>query len=143
MDSMFPVFEVTFNNTKGLGAIKLPEQLGFMASIGNANVGNVDLFSRGIARRDFPDLFAGILKEGKAKGLILKDIYVRRKRITFILKPEDGGCDVRLDISLEGSSGRIQIDKDNCKFIVEWTDSEVKVLQRIINGQPQDLMILD
>ena len=50
---------------------------------------------------------------------------------------------MRLDISLEGSSGKIQIDKDNCKFIVEWTDSEVKVLQRIINGQPQDLMILD
>ena len=144
MDCTFSVFEVTFDNSERLSAAKLSERLSCMASTGRANVGNEDLFSRGIARSDFPTIFEEVLKDGKSMGLELKDVDIRRRRFTFILKPEEGGCDIRLDVLLEGTSGKIQIDKSDYKFaVVEWTNGEVHTFQRITCGEIAPVMIFD
>lgn len=143
MNCTFPSFNLVFDNDERLNAMTLPNKLSYLASTDGANVGNVDLFSLGVARRDFPELFSGILENGEGMGLTLKDVEVRRQRIAFILRRNDGK-DINLYFMIKGTSGNFQINKNDYKFaIAEWTNGAVHNLQRITCGEIAPMMIFD
>lgn len=143
MDCKFSRFNLVFDNDERLNAMTLPNKLSYLASTDGANVGNVDLFSLGVARRDFPELISGILENGEGMGLTLKDVEVRKQRIAFILRRNDGR-DINLYFMIKGTSGDFQIDKNDYKFaVVKWENGAVHTLQRVTCGEIVDMKILD
>ncbi len=144
MNCEFLNCKVTFIENDGLEGATLWQQLGYMANEDRMNVGN-DIFYYGINRCDFPELFEAVLNDREYRGFALSNVVVSEKWIGFVLKQKDDGKEVRVDIALKGTSGKIQINKGECKFaIIEWTNGMLgDVFNTMAFGQIKTIQIED
>ena len=144
MNCEFPNTKITFLDDDGMDELPLHRKLGHMANKDGANVGSA-IFSYGINRCDFPDVFETILNNEGYNGLSLDNIVVYRRRLTFLLKPEEKGASfVNLDVYLSGTCGKIQVNKGEDKFaVIEWTNGEVQSFEAMVFGSRTSMYIQD
>ena len=143
MNCEFPNFKVTFIENDRLEEATLGEKLGYMANADRMNVGS-DIFSYGINRCDFPGLFEAILDNREYKGFTLNNILVHRRWIGFVLKQKDDGKEVRVDIALEDTCGKFQVNKGENKFaILEWANGELRKFDMMVFDKMTSVQIED
>ena len=143
MSLEFPMFKVTFIDEDRFDDMEIHKKLAHMANTGNANIGG-NIFSFGIARCDFPDLFEKILNKESYNGLSLKNVVVHRRLISFTLVHEGDNETTNLDISLEGTCGKCQVNEgENRLAVMEWANGELRDFNMMICGRMTHMLIQD
>lgn len=140
---VFSKFELKFPYNRGIDELALGRKLGYLANH-DGMVYDQDIFSYGIVRYDFPELFDAVLKGELYKGTFeLASLVLKKHQIDVVFcLIENTEKKFRIGLPLIGTFGEIQaVEADGQVVNIKWNDGTIVEAERRSNSSATQIPI--